>query len=128
MLDASTPLLPARPRSRRPLCLAVTAVSAPFDALPLSVRNLPNGSDLVITFATGSVSTMALNWIANAKRAGVDAVLIGALDAKMMEECERAKQVQHNNSRARGPQPLLLPLAARLRPASVRVSPLSVFV
>ena len=37
------------------------AVSAPYASLPASVRALPNGSDLVITFATGSVSTMALN-------------------------------------------------------------------
>ena len=66
------------------------AVSAPFASLPASVRNLPNGSDLVITFATGSVSTMALNWARAAVRAGVSDILIGALDVGMMEACERA--------------------------------------
>ena len=43
-------------------------VSAPFEALPASVRRLPKGSDLIITFATGSVSTMALNWAATARK------------------------------------------------------------
>ena len=37
-------------------------VTASRDRLPESVRSLPNGSHLAVTFATGSVSTMALNW------------------------------------------------------------------
>ena len=67
-------------------------VSAPFEALPASVRRLPKGSDLIITFATGSVSTMALNWAATARKAGVEEILIGALDEQMMKECARANQ------------------------------------
>ena len=68
----------------------VTTVSAPFDALPESVRRLPNGTDLLVTFATGSVSTMALNWAAAVRKAGISELLIGALDAAMMAACERA--------------------------------------
>lgn len=68
------------------------AVSAPYQTLPASVRRLPNGSDLVITFATGSVSTMALNWAATAQRAGVADILIGALDEAMMRACAAAQQ------------------------------------
>ena len=67
-------------------------VSAPFEALPQSVRSLPNGSDLVITFATGSVAIMALNWAKAARRAGIDDILIGALDESMMEACARETQ------------------------------------
>ena len=69
-----------------------TAVSAAFADLPESVRNLPNGSDLVITFATGSVATMALNWASAARKAGVNDILIGALDELMMNECAKANQ------------------------------------
>ena len=65
----------------------VTNVSAPFSSLPATVRRLPNGTDLLVTFATGSVSTMAINWAANVRRAGVADLLIGALDAEMMEAC-----------------------------------------
>ncbi|KAL3902720.1 MAG: hypothetical protein SGPRY_011952, partial [Prymnesium sp.] len=41
------------------------------ELLPSSVRSLPNGSHLMVTFATGSVATMALNWVANVRAAGV---------------------------------------------------------
>ena len=68
----------------------VTAVSAPFSALPASVRRLPNGTDLLVTFATGSVSTMALNWASNIQRAGIAELLIGALDEGMMAACALA--------------------------------------
>ena len=41
-----------------------------------------------VTFSTGSVATMAHNWVAALRRAGVsEGVVIGALDAKMMEAC-----------------------------------------
>ena len=62
-------------------------VTARFDQLPASVRALPRGSDLLVTFATGSVAIMALNWAANARQAGVRDVLIGALDDTMMRAC-----------------------------------------
>ena len=42
-----------------------------------------------ITFATGSVATMALNWVVAARRAGVTNLLIGALDEQMMTACEQ---------------------------------------
>ena len=62
-------------------------VLSPFEQLPPSIRRLPNGSDIVITFATGSVATMALNWARAAQQAGVADVLIGALDEAMMAVC-----------------------------------------
>ena len=40
------------------------------------------------SFATGSVSTMACNWVETVRRSGCDAVLIGALDQQMMDACE----------------------------------------
>lgn len=59
-------------------------------ALPDSITRLPAGSDLMVTFSTGGVATMAHNWVAALRQAGVrEGVLIGALDAKMVSECER---------------------------------------
>jgi len=42
-----------------------------------------------VTFATGSVATMAANWVATVRRVGVKEVLIGALDQSMMDMCEK---------------------------------------
>ncbi|KAL1508010.1 hypothetical protein AB1Y20_007608 [Prymnesium parvum] len=57
--------------------------------LPPKVAALPPGSDLIVTFSTGSVATMAHNWYLALRRSGVDegAALIGALDEKMREAC-----------------------------------------
>eukprot|EP00965_Chrysotila_dentata_P040769 1351840-Pleurochrysis_carterae.AAC.2 len=56
--------------------------------LPAEIRSLPAGTDLMVTFATGSVATMAANWVAALRRAGVESgVLIGALDEPMMNAC-----------------------------------------
>ena len=41
----------------------------------------------MVTFATGAVWEMATNWVRNAQRAGVQEVLIGALDQQMMAAC-----------------------------------------
>ena len=61
-------------------------------ALPESVTRLPKGSDLMVTFSTGGVATMAHNWVAALEKAGVnEGVLIGALDGRMLEECEKRK-------------------------------------
>jgi len=62
-------------------------VLASRERLPAEVRALPAGSDLMVTFATGSVSTMARNWARTTRAAGVHAILIGALDGEMMEAC-----------------------------------------
>ncbi|KAL1528538.1 hypothetical protein AB1Y20_009881 [Prymnesium parvum] len=62
-------------------------VTASRDRLPERVRNLPNGTHLMVTFATGSVATMALNWVATVRKAGVQDILLGALDQKMMDAC-----------------------------------------
>lgn len=62
-------------------------VLASRERLPAEVQALPAGSDLMVTFATGSVSTMARNWARTTRAAGVDAILIGALDGEMMEAC-----------------------------------------
>jgi len=43
-----------------------------------------------VTFATGAVSTMAVNWVETVRRVGVKEVLIGALDEQMMTACEAA--------------------------------------
>ena len=44
----------------------------------------------MVTFATGSVATMACNWVETTRRAGVTKeVLIGALDQQMMDACDR---------------------------------------
>jgi len=44
----------------------------------------------MVTFATGSVSTMAINWVLTVRRVGVSEVLIGALDQAMMDACAAA--------------------------------------
>ena len=64
------------------------AVTASRDKLPHAVRSLPAGTDLMVTFATGSVWEMATNWVRNAQRAGVAEVLIGALDQQMIDMCD----------------------------------------
>lgn len=33
--------------------------------------------DLMVTFATGSVATMAVNWVKNVQKAGIDKILLG---------------------------------------------------
>ena len=59
-------------------------------ALPLEISRLPRGSDLLVTFSTGSVATMAHNWVAALAKAGVrEGVIIGALDQKMQDECTK---------------------------------------
>ena len=58
-------------------------------ALPAAIAALPKGSDLMVTFSTGSVATMAHNWVAALRRAGVrEGVVIGALDEAMTAACE----------------------------------------
>ena len=44
----------------------------------------------MVTFATGSVAEMACNWVKNVQNAGVQEVLIGALDEAMMSACATA--------------------------------------
>lgn len=66
-------------------------VSASRERLPDSIRDLPKDTDLMVTFATGSVATMACNWVKNVERAGVTTILLGALDQKMMDACETEK-------------------------------------
>jgi len=59
-------------------------------ALPPEISRLPRGSDLLVTFSTGSVATMAHNWVAALAKAGVrEGVIIGALDQKMQDECTK---------------------------------------
>ena len=65
------------------------AVTASRDKLPASVRDLPANTDIMVTFATGSVSEMACNWVKNVQNAGVQEVLIGALDQGMMDACAK---------------------------------------
>ena len=64
-------------------------VTASREKLPPSLRGRPNGTDVMVTFATGSVATMACNWVETVRRAGVTDVLIGALDDVMMEACAK---------------------------------------
>ena len=72
-------------------CAGKHEVLAPRENLPESVRNLPADTDVMVTFATGAVSTMAVNWVETVRRIGVKEVLIGALDEQMMEACTKAK-------------------------------------
>ena len=67
--------------------MRVDAQSLPQGELAPSLRGRPNGTDVMVTFATGSVATMACNWVATVRRAGVKEVLIGALDQAMMDAC-----------------------------------------
>merc|ERR1719247_3301541 len=72
-------------------CAAKHEVLAPRESLPAAVRDLPPDTDVMVTFATGAVSTMAVNWVETVRRVGVKEVLIGALDEQMMEACTKAK-------------------------------------
>ena len=78
-------------------------MSAARERLPADVRALPAGSDLFVTFATGSVATMALNWVATARAAGVKELLIGALDEQMMDACAAASAKPARPLAARSP-------------------------
>ena len=53
-------------------CNAKHEVTARREKLPANLRELPNGTDIMVTFATGSVATMACNWVATVRKAGVD--------------------------------------------------------
>ena len=64
-------------------------VTASREKLHRAVRDLPNGTHLAVTFATGSVATMALNWVVTSRAAGVTELLIGALDEQMMTACAK---------------------------------------
>ena len=44
-------------------CICMHQVTAPRERLPPSVRNLPEGTDIMVTFATGLVSNMDTNWV-----------------------------------------------------------------
>jgi hypothetical protein len=68
-------------------CNAKHVVTTAREKLPENIRNLPKDTDIMVTFATGSVATMACNWVANVRRAGVKEVVIGALDEQMMDAC-----------------------------------------
>jgi len=71
-------------------CAGKHEVLAPRKYLPPNVRDLPQDTDVMVTFATGAVSTMAVNWVETVRRIGVKEVLIGALDEQMMTACEKA--------------------------------------
>ena len=71
-------------------CNTKHVVTTEKDKLPANLRNLPEGTDIMVTFATGSVATMACNWVATVRKAGVNEVVIGALDQEMMDACEKA--------------------------------------
>ena len=46
-------------------------VTASRSKLPPQLRDLPKDTDLMVTFATGSVATMACNWVKTTRAAGV---------------------------------------------------------
>ena len=71
-------------------CNTKHVVTTEKDKLPANLQNLPEGTDIMVTFATGSVATMACNWVATVRRAGVKEVVIGALDQEMMDACAKA--------------------------------------
>ncbi len=43
------------------------------------------GSDIFVSFASGSMAPFALNWVANLRKAGIDEVLLGSLDDSMLK-------------------------------------------
>jgi hypothetical protein len=45
------------------ICQGKHEVLAPRENLPPNVRQLPKDTDVMVTFATGAVSTMAVNWV-----------------------------------------------------------------
>ena len=77
-------------------CQGKHEVLAPRENLPDTVRQLPVGTDVMVTFATGAVSTMAINWVLTVRRIGVKEVVIGALD-------EQARAISDPISRLRPP-------------------------
>ena len=61
-------------------------VDVPTDLVfPDALRKSLKGSDLFISFSSGSMAAFALNWVANLRRTGITKVLVGALDEKMLE-------------------------------------------
>ena len=53
------------------------------EPFPASLRGLPRGSDLFISFSSKSMAPFALNWVANLRKAGVEYYLVGALDEQI---------------------------------------------
>ena len=47
------------------------------------------GALLYITFANDAVQDMLVNWVVHARRAGVHAFLVGAMDARMQRFCSQ---------------------------------------
>ena len=68
-------------------CARPTVVTAPRERLPKALQGLPRDTDLMVTFATGSVSTMAINWVKAVQKTGVEQVLVGALDQVRPTAC-----------------------------------------
>lgn len=56
--------------------------------LPPPLNTLEPGTDIFVSFASASMAPFALNWVANLRRAGINEVLVGALDAEMYSICE----------------------------------------
>lgn len=57
------------------------------EPFPASLRGLPRGSDLFISFSSKSMAPFALNWVANLRKAGVEYYLVGALDEQILSIC-----------------------------------------
>ena len=61
-------------------------VNVPADEVfPDELRRCRKNSDLFISFSSASMSTFALNWVANLRLSGINQFLVGALDAKMLD-------------------------------------------
>jgi hypothetical protein len=56
--------------------------------LPPPLNTLEPGTDIFVSFSSASMAPFALNWVANLRRAGINEVLVGALDAEMYSICE----------------------------------------
>ena len=96
-------------------------VSAPFESLPASVRALQKGSDLLVTFATGSVATMARNWAANVQRVGAaEPLRIGPTPSTSFHNLS---QTVHDPSTSFHDPPTTLPRASTTLPRASTTLP-----
>jgi len=67
---------------------ALAAKNGGASKLPPPLNTLEPGTDIFVSFASASMAPFALNWVANLQKAGINELLVGALDAEMCVSAE----------------------------------------
>eukprot|EP00908_Phaeocystis_cordata_P010200 Transcript_21042.p1 GENE.Transcript_21042~~Transcript_21042.p1 ORF type:complete len:807 (+),score=158.02 Transcript_21042:127-2421(+) len=98
----------------------------PDTVFPDKLRKCTKGSDLFISFSSGSMAAFALNWVANLRKTGITQILVGALDDKMLsiaeEEGVPSMPLDGSSIKNRGAANLRFDYSAYKRMAALKVA------